>query len=151
MPDNRQYKRDKRSPTPKSATVSKLMSRIKAQNTKPETLFRKALYNEGLRGYRANYAKLPGKPDIAFIKKKVWIFVHGCFWHGCPICGGRVPKHNNEYWSTKLAKNIARDQKRKNELEEMGYQVIEIWEHEVKKELTTAVSKVLTILNAKLS
>lgn len=95
----REYKRDKRSPIPKSSTISKVMSSIKQRNTKPELLFRNALYKAGARGYRINYSKLPGKPDIVFTKRRVVVFVHGCFWHGCKVCGGRIPKYNSPYWA----------------------------------------------------
>jgi DNA mismatch endonuclease (patch repair protein) len=149
MDDNSQFKRDKRSPIPKSGAVSKLMSRIKGKNTKLEMVFRKALYEKGIRGYRVNYKNLPGKPDIAFIGKKKLIFINGCFWHGCNICGRRIPKHNSDYWSNKIEKNIARDKRRKKQLESQGYHVIEIWEHEIKKELEKTIDKVVELLGLK--
>lgn len=149
MSNKREYKRDKRSPIPKSETVSKVMSSIKGKGTKPETGFRKALYSNGVRGYRINYKELPGKPDIAFPSKKIVIFIHGCFWHGCNVCGRRIPKHNSDYWTNKINKNIARDQNRKAELEEMGYAVIEVWEHEIKKEFEVVVNKVIKFLEGR--
>lgn len=97
--DKKEYIRDKRSPKPKNAAVSKVMSANKAKNTKPEMLFRKALWAEGIRGYRCNYKNAPGRPDIAFPKKKIAIFVNGCFWHGCPYCKMPLPKNNTEFWS----------------------------------------------------
>ena len=104
-----EYKRDKRSPTPKSETVSKVMSANKAKHTKPELILRKALWANGLMGYRNNYKKLPGRVDIAFTVKKLAIFVNGCFWHRCPKCNYPMPKTNEDFWENKFSKNIAID------------------------------------------
>lgn len=143
----KEYKRDKRSPVPKSEAVSRTMSQIKGKNTNLEVKFRKALFEKGVRGYRVNYSKIPGKPDVAFIGKKILVFVHGCFWHGCAVCGGRIPKHNSVYWAAKINKNIQRDQNRRKELESKGYFVIEIWEHEIKSDLDQALNKVTLVLD----
>lgn len=85
------------------------MSRIKARNTTPELALRKALRAIGQTGYRLHYAKAPGRPDVAFVGAKVAVFVHGCFWHGCPHCALRKPKSNTAFWSQKLDANKARD------------------------------------------
>lgn len=146
MSKKRQYKRDKRSPVPKSDAISKIMSSIKGKGTKPEIRFRKALFSHGIKGYRINYDKLPGKPDIAFVKRKFVIFIHGCFWHGCIVCGRRIPKHNSEYWLNKIEKNIARDDRQKKALEAMGYRVVELWEHELKGQFEEMVIKVVKLL-----
>lgn len=144
---NDEYKRDKRSPIPKNDTVSKIMSHIKAKNTKPEMLLRKALFDNGCRGYRVNFSILPGKPDITFTKKKVAIFVHGCYWHGCSKCGWKAPKHNTEYWVNKINKNRQRDNMKKEKLEMIGYHVIIVWEHEIKKNILAIVGTISQILN----
>ena len=73
------YIRDKRSPKAKGETISKVMSANIAVNSKPEVRLRKALWNSEIRGYRLHYSKIPGKPDIVFTKKKIAIFVNGCF------------------------------------------------------------------------
>ena len=130
--DEKIYKRDKRSPVPKNPTVSKVMSRIKGKNTKPELILRKYLWSNGIRGYRLNVKNLPGKPDMVFTKSKVAIFIHGCYWHGCEICGWKAPKHNTEYWVNKIGKNKARDNVNKEKLEELGFIVLTLWEHEIK-------------------
>lgn len=139
--------RDKRSPIAQSARVSENMSRIKAKDTKPELLLRKTLFQAGIRGYRKNYKELPGKPDIVFLRKRIALFVHGCFWHGCEICGRRTPMHNSAYWVTKIDKNIARDKENKEKLQALGYTVIEIWEHQLKNELQVTVTEILQLLN----
>ena len=76
------YFRDKRSPTPKNETVSRVMSANKAKNTGPEVKLRKKLREIGLIDYKLHSPKITGKPDIAFNKKKLAVFVNGCFWHG---------------------------------------------------------------------
>lgn len=140
------YKRDKRSPIPKSANISKVMSAIKGQETKPEIRLRTALFKIGLRGYRKNFRELPGKPDIAFTKKKAAIFVNGCYWHGCETCGWKPPKHNSEYWTNKICNNRQRDQLKILALEAIGYTVLTVWEHELKKDIDAVVEKINTML-----
>lgn len=136
------YIRDKRSPIPKSSTVSKVMSKIKGANTKPEMLLRRALLDVGIRGYRKNFKILPGKPDLVFTRYKIAIFINGCYWHGCNICGWKPPKHNTEYWTNKIEKNRQRDIVKRSELERIGYTVITIWEHEIKKSLSDVTDKI---------
>lgn len=142
----RNYKRDKRSPVPKNPSVSELMSKIKGQETKPEMLLRKALFSLGARGYRKNYKKLPGKPDIVFTKKKVAIFINGCFWHGCEACGWKPPKHNTAYWSNKIMKNKERDAKKAVTLRELGYEVLVVWDHELKQNLTGVAAGIIELI-----
>jgi DNA mismatch endonuclease, patch repair protein len=120
---------------------SRVMSRIRSKNTKPELLLRKLLWHHGLKGYRIHNENLPGKPDIVFINKKIAIFVDGCFWHKCPICYVE-PKSNPEYWLLKIRMNVYRDQKNQNDLESMGWKVIRIWEHEI-KDCSDALQNVL--------
>lgn len=136
------YIRDKRSPTPKSEVVSKVMSRNKAKDTKPELLLRKALWDAGLKGYRLNYKKIPGRPDIVYVSKKLAIFVNGCYWHRCPKCNYGLPKHNTEFWKEKFRKNTERDARKIAELKELGWQVVVVWECEVKKELPSKVNEI---------
>ena len=122
------YSRDKRSPKPSSEQVSKIMSKIKAKNTKPELKVRKLLWNNGYKGYRIAPKNLPGKPDICFVKKKISIFINGCYWHRCPVCNLNLPKNNTEFWENKFSKNIERDQRKIKDLENIGYKVFTIWE-----------------------
>jgi DNA mismatch endonuclease, patch repair protein len=114
------------------------MSRIKGKNTGPEKKLRKLLWSRGIRGYRIHY-KLPGKPDIVFIKKKIAIFIDGCFWHKCPDCF-RAPETRKEFWMKKIQSNIVRDKKVNDRLKIDGWTVIRIWEHEIKKEPEKIVS-----------
>lgn len=114
-------------------TRSYNMSRIKGKNTKPEELVRKYLFSQGFR-YRKNDKRLPGSPDIVLPKYKTVIFVNGCFWHGHEGCKHFVwPKSNEEFWKNKIETNIARDKKKTQVLEELGWRVIVVWECELKK------------------
>ncbi len=111
---------------------SENMRAIKSKNTTCEMILRKALWREGLRGYRTHYSALPGKPDVAFTKQKVAVFVDGCFWHGCPNCC-LMPQTNSSYWVQKIDRNVARSKWVATKLKEMGWTVIRLWEHEVLK------------------
>ena len=145
-PIKKTYLRDGRAPIPKSEITSKVMSANKGKNTKPELLLRKALWHNGIKGYRLHWKKVPGKPDIAFPGKKIAIFVNGCFWHRCPICNPSMPKSNTKFWTEKFNKNIERDKKKIQELEELDWRVLTIWECELKKNLDHQVRKVKNLL-----
>jgi DNA mismatch endonuclease (patch repair protein) len=104
------------------------MSRIKGKDTKPELLVRKYLYAHGIR-YRLHDKSLPGKPDIVIRNRRLAIFVHGCFWHGHEGCKYFVmPKTRTEWWQEKIARNTQRDEKKREQLEALGFQVITVWE-----------------------
>lgn len=107
------------------------MSRIRSTETAPEQKARAWLFSHGYR-YRKNDRKLPGKPDIVLPKYKSVIFVHGCFFHrhGCKY--STMPKTNVDFWETKFSRNIERDKKHVRELEAMGWNVITVWECELK-------------------
>ena len=114
------------------ATRSYNMSQIKGKNTKPEELVRKYLFTRGFR-YRKNNKRLPGSPDIVLPKYKTVIFVNGCFWHAHEGCKWFVPpKSNSEFWQKKFAYNIERDEKNYNLLRDLGWNVIIIWECEIR-------------------
>ena len=121
------YLRDGRSPTPKNERISAQMSKIRARNTAPELAMRKVLVNTGVRGYRLHYKGIPGRPDLAFVGKKIAVFVHGCFWHSCPHCTPARPKSHKKFWHTKLDRNVERDNAKADELRSMGWRVITVW------------------------
>lgn len=106
----------------------------KRSDTKPELIVRKALRKAGLTGYRLQWKKVPGRPDIAFPGRKVAIFVNGCFWHRCPRCHPSMPKRNTEFWVAKFDRNVARDALAIKKLHDMGWTPIVIWECELKKD-----------------
>ncbi len=110
------------------------MSRIKGKNTKPELLVRKFLFANGLR-YRLYDKKLPGKPDIILPRFKTVIFVNGCFWHGHENCKYFViPKTRTEFWTDKIEGNKKRDEKNITQLKNDGWNVIIVYECQLKKE-----------------
>ena len=127
---------------PLNANVSRVMSSNKAKNTKPELRLRKALYADGVRGYRLNWKKVPGKPDIAFPGRKISIFINGCYWHRCPHCELPLPKTNTEFWKEKFDKNIKRDKKKEKELLDLGWTVLVFWECKIKTNIKDCINKI---------
>ena len=119
------------------------MAQIKSKDTKIEVSVRKYLFAKGFR-YRKNDKKLPGKPDMVFPKYKTVIFVNGCFWHmheGCKY--GRLPKSNTEYWKEKLERNVKNDFIHHRQLQDMGWDVIVLWECELKKDFEGIMDRVV--------
>jgi DNA mismatch endonuclease (patch repair protein) len=122
---------------------SKMMSKIRGKETKPEVALRKALWGLGLR-YRKNVKKLPGSPDILFRKYKLAIFVDGEFWHGHNWEAKKLKlKTNREFWIAKIERNMQRDQENEQKLKAMGFTVMRFWEKEVKKKLDRCVDKIV--------
>lgn len=108
------------------------MRAVKGANTKPEISLRKALFAKGFR-YRLHAKELPGKPDIVFPKYRAAIYVNGCFWHGHDCGRGkRKPKSNAKYWSDKIARNKARDEKNAAAMNALGWRTLTVWECELK-------------------
>lgn len=114
------------------ATRSYNMSRIKGTDTKPEMLVRKYLHANGIR-YRLHNKNLPGKPDLTLTKYHTVIFVNGCFWHGHKGCQYFVlPKTRTAWWQEKIEETIKRDSTAIQNLKELGWKPIIIWECELK-------------------
>lgn len=111
-----------------------VMRNIKGKNTKPELILRSALHELGYR-FRVHDKKLPGTPDIVLKKFNTVIFVNGCFWHGHTACkpGTFVPKTNTEFWQRKIKGNQLRDETKSTELQKLGWQVVVVYECELKK------------------
>jgi DNA mismatch endonuclease, patch repair protein len=113
---------------------SEIMSLIRSKNTKGEIALRKLLstplYPRGYR-YRIHYKKAPGCPDIAFVSRKIAVFMDGSFWHGYKLRSGKaVPK---KYWLPKIARNMQRDKEVNRALRAIGWRIIRVWEHDVSK------------------
>ena len=111
------------------------MGAIRSRDTKPEMVVRKLVHGMGYR-YRLYRQDLPGRPDLVFPSRKKVIFVHGCFWHqhskkGCKLV--RKPKSNRDYWLPKLERNMKRDREHRETLENEGWDVLVVWECEVKR------------------
>ena len=111
------------------ARRSENMAAIRSKNTGPELAVRRYLRAARLR-YRLHSQDLPGRPDIVFPSRRVCIFVHGCFWHGCPRCvdGLRKVKSNTRYWTEKIESNRRRDERHCQALKEDGWTVFQIWD-----------------------
>lgn len=111
-----------------AATRSRMMSRIRAQNTRPEIAVRRALHARGFR-FRLHDRRLPGRPDIILPKFHATIFVHGCFWHrheGCKFAS--TPSTRPEFWEAKFQGNKQRDDRNLEELLSLGWRVATVWE-----------------------
>ncbi len=121
----------------------KNMSHIRASNTKPEIMLRKALWHKGLR-YRKNYKELIGKPDIVITRCKIAIFVDGDFWHGknMDAIEKRIQSHRT-YWLPKIRRNRERDAEVNDALTEQGWIVLRFWESDIKKQLEQCVAQIL--------
>lgn len=118
-----------------SEAVHNVMVANKRVNTKPELIVRKMLREMGWPGYRCDWKKCAGHPDIAYPGRRIAVFVHGCFWHqheGCKYAS--KPKSNVEFWEAKFARNKARDKRVIEQLESEGWHVVVIWECELKKD-----------------
>ena len=122
-------------------TRSYNMSRIRSKNTKPELLLRKVLFANGFR-FRLHDKLLPGKPDLTLTKYRTVIFVHGCFWHGHKKCKYYVvPKTRTKWWLNKITGNQKNDVKKKADLKLAGWNVIEVFECELKKDKLEKTTK----------
>lgn len=115
---------------PPSDTVRRRMQTQRRIDTKAETQLRRELFLRGRR-YRVAFP-VPGLPrrtiDVAFPRRKVAVFVDGCFWHGCPE-HHVPPKNNAAWWEGKIRGNVARDQNTAETLREKGWTVVRLWEH----------------------
>jgi DNA mismatch endonuclease (patch repair protein) len=119
---------DKLSPEKRHAN----MAAIRSKDTKPELIVRHGLWKRGFR-YRLNHKRLPGHPDLVLRKYRTCIFVNGCFWHGHEGCATfRMPKSNTPFWEAKIARNRQRDRENYDLLYRNGWNVIVIWECQLK-------------------
>jgi DNA mismatch endonuclease (patch repair protein) len=111
---------------------SEVMSKIPGRDTKPEMYIRKFLFSKGFR-YRIDDNRYPGRPDIVLPKFKTAVFIHGCFWHGHPGCkASKLPETRKEFWEKKINDNILRDKRNIEALKNRGWNVIVIWQCEIK-------------------
>lgn len=111
---------------------SRIMAGIKGKNTRPEIIVRSLLHRMGYR-FRLHRTDLPGKPDIVLPRHRKIIFVHGCFWHGHKGCPkSKRPQTNRKFWNRKLDGNIRRDAETLSDLRKLGWNVLIVWECEVK-------------------
>ena len=135
-----------KAPPATNENISKSMRSNKGKGTKPELVVRKILRDLGYPGYRLNWKKAPGRPDIAYPGRRIAIFVNGCFWHHCPKCNLPMPKSHQDYWIPKIERNVQRDAEKTRELEESGWTVETIWECELRKEPEAVIGRLELLL-----
>lgn len=124
-----------------SLSRSEIMRRVKNKDSEAELSLRSALHAEGLR-FRLHRRVEGVTVDIVFPGPRVAVFVDGCFWHGCPK-HATFPKTNRDYWLPKLAENKERDERQTKHLQESGWKVIRIWEHDCKPPTSRVVSRIV--------
>lgn len=110
-------------------TRSQQMARVRQVHTAPEVLLRRELWHRGLR-YRVALRVEGTRPDLAFTRERVAVFVDGCFWHGCPA-HYTSPRTRHEFWLNKLRANFERDRRQTKALMAAGWRVVRLWEHDV--------------------
>lgn len=124
---------------------SRIMREVPSKNTSGEMLFRKSLWQAGIRGFRLHSETVPGHPDVVFQKQRIAVFIDGCFWHGCPKCY-RAPKSNQNYWKMKVSRNRKRDEAVTQLCKKAGWKVLRIWEHEVVRSTKRAIARLSRML-----
>lgn len=126
-----------------SATRSRMMRGIRGKDTKPEVQLRKALFAKGYR-YRLHAKDLPGKPDILLPRYHAAILVNGCFWHGHDCHLFRLPATRTEFWREKIEGNRRRDKASQDQLLELGWRVLTVWECAMKGKTRLSFDDLLT-------
>jgi len=128
------------------------MSAVKSKNTRPEIALRKELWRQGMR-FRVNYTKLPGKPDIVFSKVKVAVFCDGDYWHGhnwalrgLKNLDDELSRYS-EFWVNKIQGNIRRDNEVNRLLTDLGWNVIRLWESDIKTDISSCVARIREAIN----
>lgn len=122
------------------------MSRVRRRDTRPELLLRRALWAAGVRGYRVDDRRLPGRPDLAWTRHRVAVFVDGAFWHGHP--SAYKPGCHGDYWDQKIQRNVERDRAADELLRELGWIVLRLWDFDVRRNLSDALAKIDDALRA---
>ena len=132
-------------PAPLDEITRRRMQTTRQRDTRAELLLRRELHRRGRR-FRVDLAPLPGlrrRADIVFTRQRVAVYVDGCFWHACPE-HGTMPRHNRQWWASKLEANERRDRDTDRRLREAGWQVIRIWEHSGAVDAADEVERGLT-------
>lgn len=129
-----------------SEAVRRLMVANRGRDTRPELAVRSLLHGMGLRyrlGLRLSVGDVRVRPDITFTRRRVAVFVDGCFWHGCPE-HQRKPRSNVDYWKPKLDANVARDRRVDAALLAAGWRVVRVWEHEDPADAAARIHAIVT-------
>lgn len=131
-------------PEPLDDVIRRRMRRQRRRDTTLEIEIRRRLHAAGYR-FRVDHRleqSLRVRGDIVFTRRRVVVFIDGCFWHGCPL-HATEPKNNAEWWREKLAANIDRDRRTRSELEVLGWTVVQVWEHEPPETAVEAIRALL--------
>src|SRR3954471_14779019 len=118
---------------------SRTMARVRTKDTAPELALRRALWAAGMRGWRCHPKRVVGRPDLAWIGRRVAVFVDGAFWHGHP---DHYWGQSGKFWDEKIARNRVRDERVNRELTEAGWVVVRVWDFEVERDLKGCVKRV---------
>ena len=130
---------DRRNPHPTSLNARISMIGNVGRGTSPEIALRRGLAAAGVRGYRLNRRIEGVRPDIVLGRARTAVFVHGCFWHRCLTCRHPLPRSHRDFWLAKFRRNRQRDREKRRRLEQAGWRVIEVWEHEIRDDLAQIV------------
>ena len=126
---------------------SRIMANVKSKGMKPEMQVRRLLHGLGYR-YRLHRADLPGRPDLVFPSRRKVVFVNGCFWHNHSGCSRvRIPATNRDYWVSKLDRNRARDERNTESLKASGWEVMMVWECDL-RDLGSVTERLVTFIEA---
>jgi DNA mismatch endonuclease (patch repair protein) len=142
IPDPANERRDHLTPAQRSSAMAKVHRR----DTSAELRLRRALWQAGVRGWRCDVGSLPGRPDLAFTRWRVAVFVDGLLWHGHPK---RYPASLSTEWRQKIATNVARDRRVDRALNDNGWTVVRVWDSETKRDISGCVERVLMALAAR--
>jgi DNA mismatch endonuclease (patch repair protein) len=122
------------------------MAAIRAQNTRPELAIRRALHAAGVRGWRCHARGIPGKPDLAFTRWKVAVFIDGAFWHGHPE--HFTPGKSGAYWDAKIARTQERDRLADAALSAAGWTVLRFWDFDIEQDVQACTGRIKEALEA---
>lgn len=134
----------RRTKTSDRPTPSEIMSRVHRRDTKTEVALRRSLWQLGVRGWRCDVAGLPGRPDLAFRRRRVAVFVDGALWHGHPR---KYPGSLAPYWRKKIAGNIQRDAYAAASLEQLGWLVMRFWDFDIEKDAGGCAAEIANVLS----
>ncbi len=127
----------------------RIMAAVKGKDTAPELRVRRALHAGGIRGWRCHYRRLPGTPDIAWPRLRVAVFVDGAFWHGHP--SRHRPGRSGDFWDQKIARNVARDRAVDAQLRAAGWEIVRVWDFEVRGDLDAVVERIRAALRSRVA
>ncbi|QCB49322.1 very short patch repair endonuclease [Rhodococcus sp. PAMC28707] len=126
------------------AATSARLSKQRRRDTGPELALRRELHRRGLRYFvdRAPLKGLRRRADVVFPRRRVAVYVDGCFWHSCPV-HATSPRNNARWWADKLAANVVRDRDTDSRLDAAGWTVVRVWEHEAARDAADKVTRAL--------